>query len=246
MLSVLAIFLVFLLAGLVKGVIGMGLPTVSVGLLSLVMPPSEAAAVLVIPSMVTNVWQLWLGPHFGLLARRLGPMMVGIVLGTWLAAMSGLGLLTADAAARATRWLGLALIVYAALGLAKARFTVPRSMEWWLGPLMGAATGAVTAATGVFVVPAVPYLQAIGLERDDMIQAQGLSFTVSTLALAVSLAGGGALQSANLSLSLAALVPALLGMVAGQWVRLRVRPDVFRLCFLAGLLLLGVHLAILG
>ena len=235
--------LAFLLAGLVKGVIGMGLPTVSVGLLSLVMSPAEAAAILVIPSMVTNVWQLALGPHFGALARRLWPMMAGILLGTWLAMLAGVGLLANEAASRAAQALGGALMIYAALGLANVRFHVPTRMEWWLGPLAGAITGAISAATGVFVIPAVPYLQAIGLQRDDMIQAQGLSFTVSTVALAASLAGG--LGGANLSLSLIALGPALLGMVIGQWLRLRIRPDWFRLCFLIGLLLLGAHLAFL-
>ena len=235
----------FLLAGLIKGVIGMGLPTVSVGLLSLVMAPAEAAAILVIPSMVTNVWQLWAGPHFGALARRLWPMLAGVCAGTWLMMLAGGGLLTGDAAGRAAQALGIALMIYAGLGLAKFRFVVPARLEWWVGPLVGAITGAITAATGVFVIPAVPYLQAIGLQRDDMIQAQGLSFTVSTMALAMTLAGEGVLRTANLSLSLLALVPAIIGMTAGQWVRLRVRPDVFRLCFLVGLLLLGAHLAVL-
>ena len=58
----------FLLAGLVKGVIGMGLPTVAMGLLAVVLPPAEAAALLVVPSLVTNVWQLLAGPSFGALA----------------------------------------------------------------------------------------------------------------------------------------------------------------------------------
>ena len=48
----------FLLAGFVEGVIGLGLPTVSMGLLSLVMAPAKAAALLIVPSFVTNVWQL--------------------------------------------------------------------------------------------------------------------------------------------------------------------------------------------
>ena len=72
----------FLLAGLVKGVIGMGLPTVAMGLLAIVLPPAEAAAILIVPSLVTNVWQLLAGPSFGALARRLWPMMVGVVVGT--------------------------------------------------------------------------------------------------------------------------------------------------------------------
>jgi uncharacterized membrane protein YfcA len=235
--------LVFGLAGLVKGVIGLGLPTISVGLLSLVMPPGHSAAILVIPSLVTNVWQLATGPHFGTLARRLWPMMAGILLGTWLAALADVGLLANEAANRATQALGGALMIYAALGLANVRFHVPRRSEWWLGPLAGAVTGAISTATGVFVIPAVPYLQAIKLDRDDMIQAQGLSFTVSTVALAASLADG--LGRANLSLSFIALVPALLGMGVGQWLRVRIHPDLFRRWFLIGLLLLGAHLAFL-
>src|SRR5205085_5682601 len=82
----------FLLAGLVKGVIGMGLPTVAMGLLALALPPAEAAAILVVPSLVTNVWQLLAGPRFGALARRLWPMMAGVVLGT----VAGAGVLVGN------------------------------------------------------------------------------------------------------------------------------------------------------
>src|SRR6185312_12463648 len=79
---------IFLLAGFVKGVIGMGLPTVAVGLLGLTMPPSQAAAVLILPSLVTNVWQAFAGGHFRDVARRLWPMLVGICIGTWFGAMA--------------------------------------------------------------------------------------------------------------------------------------------------------------
>ena len=51
----------FALAGFVKGVIGLGLPTVSIGLLGLLMTPAEAAAILVVPSLVTNIWQAAVG-----------------------------------------------------------------------------------------------------------------------------------------------------------------------------------------
>ncbi|MFX8708325.1 sulfite exporter TauE/SafE family protein, partial [Acinetobacter baumannii] len=74
-------------------------------------------------------------------------------------------------------------------------------------------------ATGVFVIPAVPYLQALGLDRDDLVQALGLSFTVSTVALAVGLADGGVLAADNLLAGTMALAPAIVGMVLGQRVR---------------------------
>jgi uncharacterized membrane protein YfcA len=111
-------------------------------------------------------------------------------------------------------------------------------------------TGAITAATGVFVIPAVPYLQAIGLTKDELVQALGLSFTVSTLALAVSLA---VIAAGNTGLtldlawpSIAGVAVALAGMRLGQAVRARVAPATFRLWFFAGLLALGAYLAARG
>ncbi len=71
------IALTFLLAGFVKGVVGLGLPTVSVGLLGLAMPPMQAAALLIVPSMVTNLWQLACGPRFLGLMKRLAGLLLG-------------------------------------------------------------------------------------------------------------------------------------------------------------------------
>ncbi len=230
----------FLLAGFVKGVIGLGLPTIAMGLLAVVMTPAQAASLLVVPSFITNVWQLALGPGIGRLLRRLWPMLIGICVGAW----AGVGLL-ADGA-RPSVALGAALALYAALGLTSVAFSVPAHAEPWLSPLIGAATGVVTAATGVYVIPAVPYLQALGLEKDELVQALGLSFTVSTVALAAVLAHDGVLETSVVGASLLALVPALIGMALGQWVRSRVRPDLFRVCFLVGLLALGAHLAVRG
>jgi len=239
---VIVVALVFFLAGLVKGVIGLGLPTISMGLLALVMPPAEAAALLIVPSLVTNVWQMVVGPHLRGLLRRLWPMMLAVALGTWGAAWLGFGL--GAAAGPATIGLGVALALYALVGLLAFKLRLPSGGERFWSPAIGAITGAITAATGVFVIPAVPYLQALGLEKDELVQALGLSFTVSTLALAVGLAGGGAFGGAVALHSLLALAPAVLGMMAGQAILRRVSPATFRLCFFAGLLILGLHLAI--
>jgi uncharacterized protein len=231
--------LTFLVAGLVKGVIGLGLPTVSMGLLSLVMAPAKAASLLIVPSFVTNVWQLPAGPSFGRLAFRLWPMLAGLVLGT----LAGTGLMTGSHAGQAATALGVLLMLYALLGLTSVRFSVAPRAEWWLGPLIGAVTGLVTAATGVFVIPAVPYLGALNLDKEDMIQALGLSFTVSTIALAAALAAGGAFALGDVGVSSVALAPALLGMAAGGALRGRFSEQTFRRVFFGGLLALGAHLA---
>ena len=239
-LPVILIGLTFVLAGIVKGVTGMGLPTVAIGLLGLTMAPADAAALLVIPSLVTNVWQFGAGPHRLKTARRLATMLVAIFIATWLAA----GFIAGSGAADATTALGGALILYAMVGLAKIQLAVPRRAEPWLSPVIGAVTGCVTGATGVFVIPAVPYIQALGLEKDELVQALGLSFTVSTIALAAGLASHDALHLSAIGTSAICTVPALLGMMAGQWVRSRVNPATFRLLFFIGLLILGADLAL--
>lgn len=230
---------IFLLAGFVKGVIGMGLPTVSIGLLSVVIAPVQAAALMVVPSFVTNVWQGCVGPHFREILRRLWPMFLGICAGTWL----GSGLLTGASTARAAAALGTALAAYALLGLLKVPFAVPPQAERWASPLAGVLTGLVTGATGIFVIPSAPYIQALGMDKDRTVQAFGLSFTVSTIALAAALAFDGAYAPAAAGASVLALLPAAAGVVAGQWIRARVSAAVFRLCFFVGTLLLGLHLA---
>lgn len=232
----------FLLAGLVKGVIGMGLPTVAMGLLAVAMPPAEAAALLVVPSLVTNLWQLLAGPAFAALARRLWSMMAGVIVGT----VSGAGILVGNVAGLATVGLGVALVVYAVVGLAGVKIGLARRHEAWLAPVVGVATGLITGATGVFVLPAVPYLQAIGLEKEELVQALGLSFTVSTVALALGLLRVDAWQMGSIWLSLLALVPALCGMSAGQTLRGRITAGTFRRVFFAGLMMLGLYLTLRG
>jgi uncharacterized protein len=236
-----AITAIFVLAGFVKGVIGLGLPTVAMGLLALVMTPAQAAALLVVPSFLTNVWQA-MGPELIPLVRRLWPMLLGICVGVW----AGGGLLTAAGGVRASIGLGAVLALYGVLGLTSVEFSVPARLEPWLSPLIGVITGIVTAATGVYMIPSAPYLQAIGLKTEGLVQALGLSFTVATVALATTLVQDGALQISVAGASVAALAPALLGMVLGQWVRARVRSETFRICFFAGSLLLGAHLALRG
>ena len=232
----------FLLAGMIKGVIGLGLPTIAMGLLGLAMAPSQAAALLIIPATLTNVWQLAFGGHLHGLVRRLWPMLLAIFIGTgagtvWIGMAGGHWVV---------RGLGAALLLYALSGLFLPTLRVSRQTERWLGPLCGVLTGVITSATGVFVIPAVPYLQALGLNRDQLVQALGLSFTVSTLALAAGLAWRGTLGGGEINASLLALVPALLGMWLGQVVRQRISAQLFKRVFFIGMALLGAHLLISG
>ncbi len=232
----------FLLAGFVKGVIGLGLPTVAIGLLGLMMTPAQAAAIMVAPALITNVWQAMIGKSLLPLLQRIWPMLAGICLGTFIAAKW----LPGANSGQATIWLGLALIVYAGLGLINIDFRVSPRAERWLSLPIGALTGAITAATGVYVLPGTPYLHALKLDRHQLVQMLGISFTASTLALGTALMHAGEFGMSLATPVLVAIVASLAGMWLGQQVRGRVQEKTFRLWFFLGLLALGVHLALRG
>ncbi|RUW71345.1 sulfite exporter TauE/SafE family protein, partial [Mesorhizobium sp. M4B.F.Ca.ET.049.02.1.2] len=126
------IAITFLLAGIVKGVTGMGLPTLAMGLLGTVMPPVTAASLLIVPSFVTNVWQLFAGPSFASILRRLWLMMAGILIGT----IAGARLLASDNVKWTTAGLGAALVLYAAYTLLARQPGIPARAERWLSPII--------------------------------------------------------------------------------------------------------------
>jgi uncharacterized membrane protein YfcA len=229
----------FLLAGFVKGALGLGLPTVSMGLLAVSMPPAQAIAIVIVPAIVTNIWQTFGGPYLRDILRRLWPLLVGTAAGIWLNA----GALTGPYARYTTIALGLLLAVNAIIGLAKFSFTVAPRNEKWVGGIVGLITGLISAATGVQVVPSVPYLQAIGMEKEELIQALGVFFTVATLALGFNLTSAGLLSAATALPGAIAMAAAFAGMFIGQAVRMRLQPDAFRRWFQIGMIFLGLYLA---
>jgi uncharacterized membrane protein YfcA len=236
--TVLTILATFLLAGTVKGVIGLGLPTVSLALLTVAIDLPSAMALLLVPSFLTNLWQALVGGHLKATAVRIWPFLVLATATVWLGALA----LTRVDLALLSGLLGALLAVYASASLAGLRLAVPARGEIWIGPLAGVANGVLTGMTGSFVVPGVLYLQAIGLTRDMLIQAMGLLFTASTLALAAALGGNG-LLSFDLGLwSAAAVVPAILGMALGQRIRRGLSEARFRRVFFVALLLLGLYI----
>lgn len=233
------IFGALLLAGFVKGVIGLGLPTVSVGLLATRMAPAEALALVIVPTILTNIWQTFSGPYLRDILRRLWPLMIGCVLGIF----AGAGLMTGPYARYGALTLGVLLVIYGIVALSKVRFSVPRRHETWIGGIVGLITGVISAATGVQVIPSMPFMQAIGMEKDELVQALGVFFTVATLALGFNLTAAGIVTAATAVPGAVALVAAFTGMYVGQLARARMDADSFRRWFLIAIMLLGIYLA---
>lgn len=234
-----------LLAGFVKGVVGLGLPAVALAVLGLALPPAQAAALIVVPSILTNVWQAWSGPDLLGLARRLAPMLLGVVLGVWGAMAIGLGIGDPVIQRAGGAVLGVMLALYALTALLLPVFRVPDAAERRYGPAIGLATGAVTAATGLLLIPGAAWIQALGLPRDRLVQALGIFLTVGNTAFGAGLAVDGLLGASTLA---AALLLALPAALAGQWLGTRLRgviePGLFRRVFLLALLALGLYQAV--
>ena len=210
-------------------------PTIAMGLLGALMAPNQAAAILVVPALLTNVWQMWDGPALKILLRRLWPMLVCALLGTLPAA----GILTKADVRLTTALIGGVLMVYALISLIGVHFKVSRRTEPLLGPLIGLTTGLINGATGIFVVPGVPYVQALNLGKEELVQALAISAFVSTVALALGLGLNSGLGGAMAAPAMIALVAAFVGMRIGKALRSRLSVAAFRRWVLVGLLLLG-------
>jgi uncharacterized membrane protein YfcA len=230
---------VFLLAGFVKGVIGLGLPTVAMGLLAVSMPPAQALAIVIVPAIITNIWQTFVGPYLRDIVRRLWPLMLVTVLGI----RAGAGLMVGPYARYGTVILGVLLVIYALLGLSQRRFRLARVHEKWVGGIVGLVTGVIAAATGVQVIPSMPFMQSIGMEKDELVQALGVFFTVATVAQAFNLTQAGLLTAATAVPGLIALIAAFTGMFIGQAVRTRMDAEAFRRWFLIAMMALGCYLS---
>ncbi|MCZ7565653.1 MAG: sulfite exporter TauE/SafE family protein [Burkholderiales bacterium] len=237
-LVILAIAATFLLAGTVKGVIGLGLPSVSLGLLTATLDLTTAMALLVVPSLVTNVWQAAVGGHGRAILRRTWPFLLPATATVWIGAAA----LTRVDLALLSALLGALLVAYAALDLAGVRLAIAARREPWAAPLLGAANGVLAGMTGSFVVPGILYLRAIGLSREMLVQALGILFSLSTVALALALQGNRLLTPELGVASAAAVIPAVAGMVAGQRVRRRLSEARFRRVFLVAMLVLGAYI----
>ena len=233
--SLILVAFVFILAGLVKGVIGMGLPTIAIGLLGLIITPVEAAAMLVVPSLVTNIWQLISGPSFIALLKRFKTLLLGICVGTPI----GVSFIVSGHMAIVTAGLGFVLMAYGLYGLSAARIPVAPRAESWLSPFIGFFTGIVSGATGIAALPLAPYFTALELKRDDLIQALGLSFTIASIALAFGLWVTGEFEVEIATTSLLAMVPAFIGMFLGQFLRKKIPQEKFRRYFFFSLVFLG-------
>jgi len=228
--------LTFLLAGIVKGMVGLGLPTVSLAVLTVAIGIQPAMALLLAPSFVTHVWQAVAGTHALAILARLWLFMLATVMTIWL----GVSLASSLRMWALVALLGVVLVVYAMIGLCDLRLSMAKHRAVCVSPLAGLLTGVCTGLTGAFEALGAGYFQAVDLPRHQLVQAMAMLCTMSTVGLAVALHEQGLLTTELEILSAGAVVPAVIGMRWGKRWRNKMSAARFRRVFFVVLLVLGL------
>jgi len=226
----------FLLAGAVKGVIGFGLPTVSLGLLVMIVELPTAMALMIVPSLATNLWQSLSGGNILFLLRKIGLFLAAATLTVWL----GSKILSSIDLVWATVVLGALLIIYASLQILGLTVAKPKRQYKWVAVVAGLINGIFTGLTGAFIFPGLMYLQSLDLKKDQLVQAMGMLFMLSTISLAVALKGHDLLDMSIGWASVGAVISALFGMFIGRRLRQHLSEVQFRKTFFLSVLTLGV------
>ncbi len=232
--------IVFLAAGTTKGIVGGGLPVMSIGLLTMVTSLPEAIAIAIIPAFVTNIWQASTGGYFFQLIRRLWPYLLASII----AVLIGTKILIAVNAAALTILLGIVISVYSFLGAIGKEFEIAARWEILLGPVFGFFTGLIGGMTGSPAYPGLYFLNGLGFTRNQLVQAMGVCFSVVTLSVALSMNTNNLISQKQFMLSLFSIIPAMTGMVIGTNIRHKMSEQLFRKIFYVAMLLLGNYLII--
>ena len=230
----------FLLAGTVKGVVGLGLPTVSLAVIAVLIDLPTAMALMVIPSLVTNVWQGLIGKHTVMLIKRIWPFLVAAVLSVWLGAIA----LSHVQFSWLAALLGVVLMLYALISLSGFHLSISVTYETGSGVVLGIFNGILTGMTGTSIIPGIIYLQAIGLNKDQFIQSMGILFGLSTATFALALRQHDLFSGQLALMSTLALIPSFIGMWIGQHIRKQLSEELFRRILFISLGLLGFYIVI--
>ena len=233
-------FVVFVFGGLVKGTLGVGLPLVAVPLMSLAIPATQAMALVMMPVLVSNVWQAFEGELSWQGLRRFAPLIGALLVSTALTVPLTLHL---PEATLRSLLAGVVLLAVVLMALPLRLSVAPRFERWWslvVGALSG-VMGGVSTLTGPIIIT---YLVSLRLPRDMFVGIISIIYLAGAVPLYGSMAAHGRISLTDATLSLAALVPMACGLLIGRRVRSHLSEGWFRrllfgfLVVVAGLLLL--------
>ena len=237
--EVAAILATYMFAATVKGVTGLGFSTTCLPILALFVGLKEALPLVIIPSIFSNLIVMRQAGRFGETVRRFWPMLIALLPGLAL----GLWILSRIDGVQAGAVLGIMLILWCAFSAAKPNLHLPANWERPLAPVSGFLTGLINGVTGSQVMPAVPFLMMLHLDRNLFIQAVNCSFTLSSLVMAFGLGKLGLFSLNDLIISAVGACLVMFGLRFGTAIRHRLSERVFRNAVLIMLTVMGLSLS---
>ncbi len=236
--SVLIILSALAMGGILKGATGAGAPVMAVPVMAAFFDVRLAVAIMVTPSLTTNLWQMirfW--PH------RLGNgMYLRFALGGAFGAAIGTAMLATLSPRILTLLVAGAVIAYVGLRLLRPDFRINDALASRLMIPAGAAAGILQGAAGISAPISVSFLNAIRLERLQFIATIAVFFFAMSLVQLPSLFIAGIMSLPLLGLSVLALIPLVAFMPLGAWAARRLSPKGFDRLILVFLSILAVRL----
>lgn len=227
---------------IVKGATGVGLPLIAVPFMASWLGIHQAIAIMLVPVLVSNLWQigqfrrLRQDPRMGFLLPMLVAGTVGLLFGT---------LLLKTLPERALFFmLGMVLLAYLAVRLAKPNFVLTPSVARSAALPVGLGSGLLHGAAGVSAPLSVPFIHAMRLERPAHIYAVSAIFLVLSVIQWPSLYVAGIMRLEWVVLGVLALIPMLVFMPIGQWLASRLPPAAFDKLILSFLGIMGVKMVL--
>lgn len=235
-----AILATYLLAGTGKGITGLGFSTICLPFLALSVGLKDALPLVIIPSVCSNLMVMIGVGNFVPAVKRFWPMLLttvpGLILGLWL--------LDAFDGETAGAMLGLVLLAFCIFSYANPNYQIPARLQAPLAPISGFLTGTFNGITGSQVMPSMPFLMSLGLERNMFIQSINCSFTMSSFIMAIGLTQLGLFTMQAFVISLCGVVMAFFGVRFGERLRDMLSPEQFRNAILALLVVMAIILII--
>lgn len=231
----------FVLGGLVKGLIGGGLPSIVVPIMAVVIDPAYAAAVTLIPVAATNIWQAVDGKKLMVVLRRFWFYLLPLSIGVGAGSQILVGLPPEIAALM----IGVVVILLSPIPLISQRLQISPERELTLNPLIGAGTGLLGGATVIFT-PTLIYFAALRLDKDLYVAVAAVTAICCMVPLYLGLGFSETLNDETMRFSALLLAPTLIGYFMGRALRGAVSQRNFRLLLTASLVFVGLGLVYKG
>jgi uncharacterized membrane protein YfcA len=230
--------LVLVLAGTVKGFVGLGLPAVATALLSLLLEPRVAISLILWPMLLTNLWQMIRGPYLrDILARY---WWFGLVLAIMVSLTVWVSRDTSNDVLRFV--LGLSVLVFVLLNWRNLLPPLPDPLSRLAEAGLAMGTGILGGLTAAWAVPLVIFLSGRRLAPPEFVQTLGFLIAAGSVPLLLSYSLVGFADWTSTFVSLGLVPPALLGFAIGEALRRRLDPHLFRMVFLIVFAFVGLGL----